>query len=221
VSGTTLALDVHACALAEVLALIAAETGVRITTAEGLSAQPLSLRTEPQSIETALRQLLRNTDTFILYTPKEDGPRLTAVWVYPPAGARDVRPVAPGLWASTRELASHLADPDAEVRGDAIEELIQRNGQAALPQALSALADENSRVRQRALDAALEAELHVPLPQLEALALADPSPEVRLRALQAAEERPDASAIIRAAQNDPDPLVRREALTMSRRVKHK
>jgi hypothetical protein len=215
----TMSLDVRACTLTQVLSLIAAHTGVRIAVSDALPPSPRSLRTPSQSIEATLRELLRETDVFMLYASDSGaGQRLTALWVYPRGSTHDVVPVPPEQWASTRELEQQLAGWSPDLRGRAIEALIARGGDAALPQVFVALADGNPDIRLRTLDAALTAGLDVPLPQLHALVLNDPSPEVRLRALQALEERPDSAAAIEAATHDSDTNVRREAQGIARRL---
>ena len=140
------------------------------------------------------------------------------MWVYPRGSTRDIEPVPAELWASTRELQHQLTEWNPDLRARAIEELIARAGDAALPDVFTALADGDADIRQRALDAALAASLDVPLQQLHALTLDDPSPEVRLRALQALEERPDSASTIEAATHDPDANVRREAQSILTRV---
>ena len=117
----------------------------------------------------------------------------------------------PNCGRAHAELQRQLTEWNPDLRARAIEELIERAGDAALPDVFTALADGNADIRQRALDAALAAGLDVPLEQLQALTLNDSSPEVRLRALQALEERPDSASIIEAATHDPDANVRREA----------
>jgi HEAT repeat protein len=180
-----------------------------------------SWRTQRQSIESTLRELLRETDMFVLYAAEPAAAqRLAAVWVYPRGSTRDIEPVPVELWASTRELRHQLTEWDPDLRGRAIEELIARGGDTALPQVFEALADGNADIRQRALDAALAAGLDVPLEQLHALVLNDPSPEVRVRALQALEERPDSQSTLEAAAQDTDANVRREAQNILRRVTH-
>ena len=140
------------------------------------------------------------------------------MWVYPRGSTRDIEPLPAELWASTRELRHQLTEWNPDLRARAIEELIARAGDAALPDVFTALADGNADIRQRALDAALAASLDVPLQQLHALTLNNPSPEVRLRALQALEERPDSATTIEAATHDPDANVRREAQSILTRV---
>jgi hypothetical protein len=219
ISGGLVSLDARACTLTELLSLISARTGIRITVSDAIPPSSLSLRTRPQSIEATIRELLHETDVFVLYAAEPHGEqRLAAVWVYPRGSTHDVEPVPAEQWASTRELQRQLTERSPELRARAIEELIARAGDAALPQLLDALADDNAETRQRALDAALAATLDVPLPNLHALALNDPSPEVRLRALQALEERPDSTWVIEAATHDPDSNIRHEAQSVLRRV---
>jgi len=217
--GGLLSLDARACTLTQLLSTISARTGIRIAVSEAIAPVPLSLRTRAQSIEATIRELLRDTDVFVLYAaePRAE-PRLAAVWVYPRGSTRDIEPVPAEMWASTRELQRQLIEQSPELRARAIEELIARAGDTALPHVLDAFADDNAETRQRALDAALAASLDVPLQHLHALALNDPSPEVRLRALQALEERSDSTWVIEAATHDPDSNIRHEAQSVLRRV---
>jgi HEAT repeat protein len=214
-----MSLEARDCTLRQLLSLISARTGMRVTVSDAIPPVRLSLRTRAQSIEATVRELLRDTDVFVLYAAEPDAEqRLAAVWVYPRGSTRDIEPVPAELWASTRELQRHLTESDPDLRARAIEALIARAGEAALPQVLDALADADTDIRQRALDAALAANLDVPLHHLHALALNDLSPEVRLRALQALEERPDSAWVIESATHDSDSNVRREAQSILRRV---
>ncbi len=219
VRGGTMSLEVRGCTLPQLLSLVASRTGIRMAVSDALPRVRLSLRTPAQSIEAAIRELLRETDVFVLYAAEPDaGQRVAAVWVYPRGSTRGIEPLPAELWASTRELRHQLTEWNPDLRARAIEELIARSGEAALPDVFTALADGSADIRQRALDAALAASLEVPLQQLHALVLDDPSPEVRLRALQALEERPDSATTIEAATHDPDANVRREAQSILTRV---
>jgi hypothetical protein len=219
VRGGTMSLEVRGCTLPQLLSLIASRAGVRISVSDALPPVPLSVRTPSQSIEATIRELLRDTDVFVLYAAEPDAAqRLAAVWVYPRGSARGIEPLPAALWASTRELQHQLTEWSPDLRARAIEELIARTGDAALPDVFTALADGDADIRQRALDAALAAGLDVPLQQLHALTLDDPSPEVRLRALQALEGRPESASTIEAATHDPDANVRREAQSILTRL---
>src|SRR5262245_2546716 len=169
--------DIRDCQVADVLALISDLANVRIEVAEVLPERRISVRLEPQSIQSALGHLLSSADIFALYRAEHGTQQLTAVWVYPSGSSDDVAPVPRHLWASTREFESQLADQDPEIRGRAIEELIMREGEAALPRVLDALADPDAQVRHRALDAALGSDLDVPVEYLQLLLTNDPSPE--------------------------------------------
>ena len=219
VRGGMMSLDVRDCTLPQLLSLIATRAGVRITVSEAIPSSRLSVRTPAQSIEATIRELLRDADVFVLYAAAPGaGQRMAAVWAYPRGSAHDIEPLPAERWASTRELQQQLTEWNPDLRARAIEELIARAGDAALPDVFTALADGDADIRQRALDAALAASLDVPLQQLHALTLDDPSPEVRLRALQALEERPDSASTIEAATHDPDANVRREAQGILTRV---
>ena len=215
----TMSVEVRSCTLTQVLSLVAARTGIRMAVSEAIAPERRSWRTSLQSIEATLRELLREADIFVLYAAEPDAAqRLEAVWVYPRGGTRGIEPVPLEQWASTSDLQRQLTEWSPDLRGRAIEELIARGGDTALPQVFEALTDGDASIRQRALDAALAAGLDVPLHHLQALALDDPSPEVRLRALQALEERPDSAATIEAATRDADVNVRREAQNIVRRA---
>jgi hypothetical protein len=215
----TISLEARTCALTRLLSLFSAQTGIRIAVSDALPDESVTLRIAPAPIEAAIRQLLRHTDIFLRYTADGPGQQLTALWVFPQGSTHDIVPVPANVWASTGELERQLTDWDPELRARALEELITRTSEAALPRVFEAFADENAHIRLRALDAALTANLDVPVPQLQALAINDLSPEVRLRALQALEERPDTIWIVESATADADPDVRREAQNILRRLK--
>ena len=215
----TMSVEVRDCTLTQLLSLIASRTGIRIAVSEAIPQARLSVRTAAQSIDATIRELLRDTDVFVLYTAEpQAGQRLAALWVYPRGSTGDIEPAPAALSASTQELQRQLTEWNPDLRARAIEELIARTGDAALPDVFTALADGNADIRQRALEAALAAGLDVPLQNLHALTLDDSSPEVRLRALQALEERPDSASIIEAATHDADANVRREAQSILSRV---
>lgn len=219
VRGGTMSLEARDCTLTQLLSLISARTGMRVAVSEAIPPVRLSVRTRAQSIEATVRELLRDTDVFVLYAAEPNTEqRVAAVWVYPRGSTRDIEPVPAEQWASTRELQRNLTESNPDLRARAIEALITRSGEAALPHVVDAFADADADIRQRALDAALAANLDVPLHHLHALALNDPSPEVRLRALQALEERPDSTWVIEAATHDPDSNIRHEAQSVLRRV---
>ncbi len=52
---------------------------------------------------------------------------LKAVWIYPKGRGRGLAPVPPEKWGSTGELSALLSDKDPQVRGRAIQTLVECN----------------------------------------------------------------------------------------------
>jgi HEAT repeat protein len=113
------------------------------------------------------------------------------------------------------EFVAKLRDPNPEVRGPAVLELIRRGDEAALPVA-ALLEDPDSRIRGVAASTlwSMGPRSKAALPQI-VRALADESAEVRLGAAMACEAvGPDAASAVPALTRllrDPDGTVRRQA----------
>jgi HEAT repeat protein len=114
-------------------------------------------------------------------------------------------------WASTKDVEAMFADRDPDVRGRAIETLVERKREAALQAVLKALQDNSDQVRARALYGALKAGVQVSDGVLSNLAVNDPSADVRLLALQGLANGPDARVVAERAVDDPNEPVRVQA----------
>ena len=194
-----------------VLEKISDQTGVAILSPQGVTDRAISIRFDRLPLEEGLRRILGDLDAFFYYGAAEKTPaRLKVVWVYPKGAGRDMAPVPPELWASTRELEAQLADPDAEVRSRAIEALIERKQAKALEAVMDAMRDEDAAVRARALYRSLRSGLELP-PETLRSALEDPSSNVRFLALEALADHPEARAIVEPFLEDPSPYVQSKA----------
>ncbi len=169
----------------------------------------ISASFENLPLDLALRRILAKDDAFFFYGVDEDKPSvLKAVWVYPKGKGAGMAPVPPERWRSTEEAAKMLKDSNPEVRGRAIETLVERKQAGATQLVINALHDNNDQVRQRALFGALKAGVDLPPPLIKDMALSDSSADVRFLALQAASNGPDARGTAEAALHDPSEPVR-------------
>ncbi len=200
--------------LERVLDTISREARVAILAAEGVGGQPVSAAFQDVPLEEGLRRILKDYDAFFFYGAERDAPAsLRAVWVYLRGQGRGWAPVPPKQWASTKELAEILGDPDPQVRAHAYGALIQRNRGHALDLVLNALRDGDERVRANSLFYALRSGIELPAATLEQLALNDASPNVRFLGLEALtnHDNPNLRVIAERALNDPDPNVQGKA----------
>jgi hypothetical protein len=167
------------------------------------------------SIEEGLRRVLASYDSFFLYADRQDKPgvaaTLSTIWVFARGRSTGVIPTTRAEWASTAELEKEVADPDPEVRGRAIEAIVERRGQRAEQIIQRALTDDNDDVRTRTLYAAISADVDLSPAMLKTLVETDRSRNVRFLALQQLEDHPEAKSIAERAQQDPDSHVRAEA----------
>jgi hypothetical protein len=126
-----------------------------------------------------------------------------------------------------------VTDPDPGVRAEAIERLIQRQGERALNEVVLALKDRDQQVRERALNAALNSGVPLAEDLLEELAQHDPSSVVRFLALGAvagtvvdghlasiSSENPNIKKVAESALNDPDPVVKEQARQILDQLEH-
>lgn len=159
-------------------------------------------------LDQGLRRLLRDQDAFFYYAA---GAGLQAVWIYPEEEGQGLQPVPPDAWASTEELELELRDRDPKRRAQAVETLVERQGDRALDSVLEALRDRDDQVRAQALYGALNADVELPVPVLSDLALDDPSESVRFLALEALANDPMIEVIAVQALDDPSPHLRTKA----------
>ncbi len=200
--------------LASVLDEISRKTRVAITRADGVGEQSTSIRFEDLTIEEGLRRILSSYDAFFFYggsAERKTPGSLMAVWVYPKGHGATLQPVPPEQWASTKELKDKLSDPDYKVRAQAIEGLVEREGNRARDDVLKAMKDSDDSVRTRALYSAQTFGIEISPDSLKNMAVNDRSPEVRFLALDGLGNGPDARAIAERALNDPDIHVRNRA----------
>jgi type II secretory pathway component GspD/PulD (secretin) len=192
--------------LTATLSDLAAQTRIAIVVAESLAQETVAISFEQLTVEDALGRLLRPYDAFYLYPAEEKtaARRIVAVWVYARGEGRQMEPIPPAAAQASGELELRLAHPDVAVRFDAYEALIERAGADALPMIRRALADASEEVRLASLNAATTEGIEIPLTDLTAIVLTDPSRHVRLAALQALESRPDAAAVLTTLRTDPD-----------------
>lgn len=212
-----LSLNIQEQPLKSVLAEISAKTGLAINIMPGVGDENIAISLAGVFLEQALKSLLGQYDTFYLHgsAGKVDGV-LRAVWVYPRGKGGQAKPLPPEQWASTSEFSMNLMDNDPEIRGKAIEELIHRQGKAALNNVFATLKDSDGAVRFRTLLKANNAGLEIPADTLLSLARQDTSVDVRATALRILLEQPnvDKKLVAEIAQynlNDPDISMRHVA----------
>jgi hypothetical protein len=197
---------------------ISRKTGLPVFSSAELGNPLVSMQFEKLPLARGLERLLGGYDVFFFHRGGLPGePSLGAVWVYPEGAGTDIVPVAAAEWASTRELEGKTNDSDPNKRAQAIETLIERQGNDALQLALEALRDSEEVVRYRVLNKALGSGLFLPSGLLLDLLQFDPSLAVRSIALGAIAQDPNSSsqrlkAGAEIAINDPSPELRDLAL---------
>lgn len=207
-----LSVDAQGRSLQLLLSGISDKTGVVAILDDSVAKQTVSVSFQGLALDEGLRRVLKNNDTFFFYGSDKDQPAaLKVVWVYPKGKARGLEPVSPDKWASTKDLERMLSDPDPDVRGRAIETLVERKRQAALDAVLNSLRDGDAQVRTRALYGAEKAGVQLPEGLLNNLVVSDTSADVRFLALQALADSPNARSAAEGALNDPSEPVRHEA----------
>jgi hypothetical protein len=208
-----LSMTVRARRLALILADVSHAGGVPIMLHDAQAGnQPITLRFQDLPLDQGLLRILKGYDAFFFYGADQQGvPVLNAVWVYAKGLGRGVAPIAPELWASTREIEKRLDDPNPEIRAKAIETLASRRGAGAFDAVITGLKDDHSHVRTQALYGAVMAGLTLPGEILSTLALTDPSADVRFLALQALAGDPNVQSLAEQALNDPSPQVQHKA----------
>jgi hypothetical protein len=206
--------------LSQVLAELSLGANIPIVVSDALAQESVDIKLDEATLEEAFGQILAPYDAFYLYTAsgKSDG-AIRTIWVYPRGEGRSLQPVSPAQGASTKELEQALKDPDQNVRYEAYEAVIGRQGALALPTFHKALADVSDVVRFSALHAAIEAGLEIPISDLSALVSSDPSRDVRLLALEELGSRPEAEALVASLQDDPDSEVGAQAKETLQRLR--
>jgi hypothetical protein len=221
-----LSIDVIDRPLRAVLQQIADQAGMSLFVSDEVGNAPVSLRAENLALDTGLKALLVDTDSFFLYGRTKDSAQgIVGMWVYAKGRGPDFAPMTVAHSADPAEINSVPANAAPEARARSVEALVQQRGSAAMPAVLQALKDADALVRSRALDAAVNFGLAVPEDVLIHSIQVDPSPEVRFIALAGlaalldpqmrGEARVVDNAEVRAiselALNDPNSEVRWQA----------
>lgn len=202
-------------ALGPVLAEVAARTGVALVAAPEIEQDPVSADVQGLSLDRALRELLKEYDTFFFYgSATNAAAELRGVWIYPKGAASMLQPVAPEAWASSRELKGLLAQSNAIAREQIYEALMSRpdaESQDVVMQALRGATEFDPELRQRLLSLAISKGVLFPPDLLPYIAVADDSEAIRLMALDALPQAADMKQVVQAALSDPSEAVRDRA----------
>jgi hypothetical protein len=218
-SVTVVASASNPLSLGAVLNDISTHRKMPIVVSETVADARVTIELGGVSVDEALKRLLAPYDVFYLYSAEGKKPgAIQAVWVHRRGEGRDLEPVPPAMWASTKELEGRVDDSDPGVRIEAIEALIDRQGERSLPVVLRGLADADDGVRLGTLAAALEAGVDIASTDLHALVLSDSLQGIRLLALEAIETRPEAMAIAESVKEDQDEVVRNTARLLLERL---
>jgi hypothetical protein len=221
-----LSIDVIDRPLRAVLQQIADQAGMSLFVSDEVGDALVSLRAENLALDTGLKALLGDTDSFVLYGRTKDSSQgIVGMWVYARGQGPNFAPMPVDNSSRLAKIDGAPTDAAPEVRARSVEALVQRRGSAAVPAVLQAADDEDALVRSRALDAAVNSGLEVPADVLIRRIQVDPSPEVRFIALAGlgtlldpsvtGEGRAVSNAEVRAiselALNDPNAEVRWQA----------
>jgi len=207
-----LTVDAENVSLDNIAERISQEASIPIVLNDDVGSQIRSLHINQVPWVEGLRTVLENCDSFFLYSAeKGQVAKVTAVWVYPAGHGRTLEPVVTRHVVPLSEIQKDLKDPDPQIRIGAVEKMIDRGGRRALNAVLNAVADPSDVVRSETLYAAWAANLQLPEPTLQMLALGDKSPTVRFLALQSLQNSPTAKEIAEHALHDPDSSVQNEA----------
>lgn len=211
----TMSVSAGGLTLMDVLSEIMMRTKLPVSVAPEIQREPVKAVFRDLPFDEGLKRLLAAYDTFYLYSDAKTGAGpVKGVWVFPRGEGRNLQPVPPAAWGSSKELESTLGDPDPGVRMDAYEALLEREGEQGLPTLMRALGDVDDAVRHHALSTAINGGLEVPTTELYGLALTDRSREVRMLALETLDSRPEAEAVAAAVADDADEEIRRTARWM-------
>jgi len=177
-------IDVVDRPLRAVLQQIAEQTGMTLFVSDEVGDALVSLRGENLPLDTGLKALLANTDSFLLYgRTKASSQGIVGLWVYAKGQGPNFAPMRVQQSSATAGINGVALAVAPEERARAVEALVEQRGSAAVPAVLRALEDEDALVRSRALDAAVNSGLEVPEEVLIHSIQVDPSPEVRFVAL--------------------------------------
>ena len=202
-------------ALGTVLAEVAAQTAIALVVAPEIEQDPVSADLRALPLDRALRELLKEYDTFIFYGSATNAPaELRGVWIYPKGAASMLQPVAPEAWASSHELKGLLAQSNATIREQTYEALMSRpdaESQDVVMRALRGASEFDPDLRQRLLSSAISKGVVFPPDLLPLMAAADDSEVIRLMALDALATAADMKHVFQAALSDPSEAVRDRA----------
>jgi hypothetical protein len=204
--------------LVALLRAVARHSSLSITVAPELDAAQVSISFADFPIDEGLRRIVHAYDAFFYYAGATSSPVLQGLWVFPRGQGGALAPLNAMAWASDVDVEKRLVDPDPSTRFRALKAHIERRGEAAMAEVLTALADPDEVVRAQVLDLAFGSGLRIASDRWSALALSDPSALIRLQVLQAAPDGPELASVAETAQNDPDPYVQMEARAILARV---
>ena len=209
-----LSVDLNARSMSWVLGEIYKQSGVPIAVQESGMERMITAQFQSQPLEHGLRIILKNEDTIFLYGPEG----LKTVLIYPKGRGEEILAhISAQTTDSMPGLVLKLEDSDENERANAIEKLVARMGQEAEMTILDTLQDQSDTVRERTLQATLNAQVELPFDKVAELAETDPSATVRLYALEAVANHLDdlhhqqRVATLRVMANDSDLMVRRQA----------
>jgi type II secretory pathway component GspD/PulD (secretin) len=212
-----LTLETSSHPLQDIVDKIAQQSGITIVMSEAIANPATTIQFHDLSIEQGLHRLFENYDIFFFYT-RDDGKsaRLATVWVYPQGQGKKFAPISPPI--ATRgadESIQDITDADSVKRATAITNLVEQQGSAATEIVKNALTDPDELIRIQTLDAALRAQIDLPLDTLTDLAQNDASAKIRSIALAGLFNRSangligssDILDTLATAQKDDDPEV--------------
>ena len=211
--------DVREQPLLELLNHISRAARIAIVPGADFSHHLVSIRVHGLPLEDALRNILAGYDTFFFFGAADEttAAAIRTVWVYPRGQGGGFAPIPPQMWASATELRERLTHSDPEARAAAIESLVEREGRSAQGEVIVSLSDPEPNVRARALFAGMTGGVDIPDDVLIA-SLSDPSVDMRFLALQNLAEGPMARAAAEHARHDTNPIVRRLAEQVLKRL---
>lgn len=216
-----LSVDLNVRSMSWVLGEIYKQSGVPIAVQESGMERMITARFQSQVLERGLRVILKNEDTIFVYGPEG----LKTVLVYPKGRGEEILAhISAEMTDSMQGLVLKLEDSDENQRASAIEKLVERMGQEAEITILDTLQDQSDAVRERTLQAALNARVELPFDKVAELAETDPSAIVRLYALETVVDHlgdrhhPQRVATLRDLAKDSDPMVRRQAKQILRQL---
>ena len=189
----------------EVMEKIGLEARIVINFDHGVGYEHVSAEFADLTLIEGLERILDAYDAFF-YRRGDRG--LQLVWVYPKGVGSRFQPVPPDQWASTKEIAQGLTDPDPKQRAESLRLYVERMGRKARAEVLQGLSDDDAWVRTLALEGALYEGIKLAPEMLSRLATTDPAEEVRFLALQGLSNHPDAELLAQQAVDDPSPHVR-------------